>query len=264
MLTQAGPRPGNSRRVPAPGARRYWRRRSAPAWGAHSPRACSSRQAARGASAPGGTVRGGRAVAARGAGSSEHLERLHEIFRGLHGDLRGVPERLRSSAAGEAAEGGETGTGGGGWPSHAAGARARVGLPREQGSAALLTRPTWSLLPAPRSLRPGVRVGVVRVLLVGQTCLCSRGEWQSPSETPRVRGDLQLQGFRTSLLVAPGWRGRVAVPGPASPCVVFSCCRVLVALQVCGFAALEEQLLWAGKFQSPEPSAAVLGSPHHL
>lgn len=41
-------------------------------------------------------------MAGRGPGSSEHLERLHEIFRGLHGDLRGVPERLRGSAAGEA------------------------------------------------------------------------------------------------------------------------------------------------------------------
>ncbi|KAJ7399376.1 hypothetical protein BTVI_115422 [Pitangus sulphuratus] len=38
-------------------------------------------------------------MAGRGAGSSEHLERLHDIFRGLHGDLRGVPERLRGSAA---------------------------------------------------------------------------------------------------------------------------------------------------------------------
>uniref|UniRef100_A0A8C4VCY7 Vesicle transport through interaction with t-SNAREs homolog 1B n=1 Tax=Falco tinnunculus TaxID=100819 RepID=A0A8C4VCY7_FALTI len=40
-------------------------------------------------------------MAGRGAGSSEHLERLHEIFRGLHGELRSVPERLRGSAAGE-------------------------------------------------------------------------------------------------------------------------------------------------------------------
>ncbi|XP_032546207.1 vesicle transport through interaction with t-SNAREs homolog 1B isoform X2 [Chiroxiphia lanceolata] len=40
-------------------------------------------------------------MAGGGAGSSEHLERLHEIFRGLHGDLRGVPERLRGSAAEE-------------------------------------------------------------------------------------------------------------------------------------------------------------------
>ncbi|XP_063999954.1 vesicle transport through interaction with t-SNAREs homolog 1B [Pogoniulus pusillus] len=48
--------------------------------------------------------RGGRgrsAMAGRGSASSEHLERLHEIFRGLHGDLRGVPERLRGSAAEE-------------------------------------------------------------------------------------------------------------------------------------------------------------------
>ncbi|XP_062973617.1 vesicle transport through interaction with t-SNAREs homolog 1B [Elgaria multicarinata webbii] len=35
----------------------------------------------------------------RGSGSSEHLERLHEIFRGLHGELRGAPERLRGSSA---------------------------------------------------------------------------------------------------------------------------------------------------------------------
>ncbi|NXX19164.1 VTI1B protein, partial [Podargus strigoides] len=40
-------------------------------------------------------------MAGRGSTSSEHLERLHEIFRGLHGDLRGVPERLRGSAAEE-------------------------------------------------------------------------------------------------------------------------------------------------------------------
>uniref|UniRef100_A0A670I0G2 Vesicle transport through interaction with t-SNAREs 1B n=1 Tax=Podarcis muralis TaxID=64176 RepID=A0A670I0G2_PODMU len=38
-------------------------------------------------------------MAERGAGSSEHLERLHEIFRGLHGELRGAPERLRGSSA---------------------------------------------------------------------------------------------------------------------------------------------------------------------
>lgn len=44
-------------------------------------------------------------MAGRGSASSEHLERLHEIFRGLHGDLRGVPERLRGSAAGEAGRG---------------------------------------------------------------------------------------------------------------------------------------------------------------
>ncbi|XP_065491488.1 vesicle transport through interaction with t-SNAREs homolog 1B [Caloenas nicobarica] len=40
-------------------------------------------------------------MAGRGSGSSEHLERLHEIFQALHGDLRGVPERLRGSAAEE-------------------------------------------------------------------------------------------------------------------------------------------------------------------
>lgn len=31
---------------------------------------------------------------AASAASSEHFEKLHEIFRGLHEDLRGVPERL--------------------------------------------------------------------------------------------------------------------------------------------------------------------------
>lgn len=53
--------------------------------------------------------RGGRrlpAMAGRGSGSSEHLERLHDIFQALHRDLRGVPERLRGSAAGEAGPGG--------------------------------------------------------------------------------------------------------------------------------------------------------------
>ncbi|NXY48335.1 VTI1B protein, partial [Ceuthmochares aereus] len=40
-------------------------------------------------------------MAGGGSGSSEHLERLHEIFRGLHGELRGVPERLRGGAAEE-------------------------------------------------------------------------------------------------------------------------------------------------------------------
>ncbi|XP_015720256.1 vesicle transport through interaction with t-SNAREs homolog 1B [Coturnix japonica] len=41
------------------------------------------------------------AMAERGPASSEHLERLHEIFRGLHGELRAVPERLRGGAAEE-------------------------------------------------------------------------------------------------------------------------------------------------------------------
>lgn len=31
---------------------------------------------------------------ATSAASSEHFEKLHEIFRGLHEDLRRVPERL--------------------------------------------------------------------------------------------------------------------------------------------------------------------------
>ncbi|KAG8126047.1 putative Vesicle transport through interaction with t-SNAREs-like protein [Naja naja] len=38
-------------------------------------------------------------MADRGVGSSEHLERLHEIFRGLHGELQSAPERLRGSLA---------------------------------------------------------------------------------------------------------------------------------------------------------------------
>lgn len=53
-------------------------------------------------------------MAGRGSGSSEHLERLHEIFRALHGDLRGVPERLRGSVAGEAGGGRPLSLGGGG------------------------------------------------------------------------------------------------------------------------------------------------------
>ncbi|XP_019374740.1 PREDICTED: vesicle transport through interaction with t-SNAREs homolog 1B [Gavialis gangeticus] len=40
-------------------------------------------------------------MAVRGPGSSEHLERLHEIFRELHGQLRGLPERLRGGLAEE-------------------------------------------------------------------------------------------------------------------------------------------------------------------
>lgn len=35
---------------------------------------------------------------ATSAVSSEHFEKLHEIFRGLHEDLRGVPERLLGMA----------------------------------------------------------------------------------------------------------------------------------------------------------------------
>ena len=35
---------------------------------------------------------------ATSAASSEHFEKLHEIFRGLHEDLRGVPERLLGMA----------------------------------------------------------------------------------------------------------------------------------------------------------------------
>ncbi|XP_077178621.1 vesicle transport through interaction with t-SNAREs homolog 1B [Paroedura picta] len=40
-------------------------------------------------------------MADHGVGSSEHLERLHEIFRGLHKELQGAPERLRGSPAAE-------------------------------------------------------------------------------------------------------------------------------------------------------------------
>jgi hypothetical protein len=35
---------------------------------------------------------------ATSAASSEHFEKLHEIFRGLYEDLRGVPERLLGTA----------------------------------------------------------------------------------------------------------------------------------------------------------------------
>lgn len=42
---------------------------------------------------------GFREMADSGVGSSEHLERLHEIFRGLHGELQSAPERLRGSLA---------------------------------------------------------------------------------------------------------------------------------------------------------------------
>lgn len=38
---------------------------------------------------------------ATSAASSEHFEKLHEIFRGLHEDLRGVPERLLGTAGTE-------------------------------------------------------------------------------------------------------------------------------------------------------------------
>lgn len=38
---------------------------------------------------------------ATSAASSEHFEKLHEIFRGLHEDLRGVPERLLGLAGTE-------------------------------------------------------------------------------------------------------------------------------------------------------------------
>uniref|UniRef100_A0A2K6KE72 Vesicle transport through interaction with t-SNAREs homolog 1B n=1 Tax=Rhinopithecus bieti TaxID=61621 RepID=A0A2K6KE72_RHIBE len=38
---------------------------------------------------------------AASAASSEHLEKLHEIFRGLHEDLQGVPERLLGTAGTE-------------------------------------------------------------------------------------------------------------------------------------------------------------------
>lgn len=42
--------------------------------------------------------------------SSEHFEKLHEIFRGLHEDLRRVPERLLGTAGtGEAGAGGAAG-----------------------------------------------------------------------------------------------------------------------------------------------------------
>lgn len=43
---------------------------------------------------------------ATSAASSEHFEKLHEIFRGLYEDLRAVPERLLGTAGtGEAGAG---------------------------------------------------------------------------------------------------------------------------------------------------------------
>lgn len=43
---------------------------------------------------------------ATSAASSEHFEKLHEIFRGLLEDLQGVPERLLGTAGtGEAGAG---------------------------------------------------------------------------------------------------------------------------------------------------------------
>lgn len=50
-------------------------------------------------------------MASRGAASSEHLERLHDIFRGLHADLGGAAQRLRHGAAGGCCRGGRPGTG---------------------------------------------------------------------------------------------------------------------------------------------------------
>ncbi|XP_064280363.1 vesicle transport through interaction with t-SNAREs homolog 1B [Passer domesticus] len=64
-------------------------------------RPCARRPRRRKRRAGPGRAGGCGAMAGRGSASSEHLERLHEIFRGLHGDLRGVPERLRGSAAEE-------------------------------------------------------------------------------------------------------------------------------------------------------------------
>lgn len=52
-------------------------------------------------------------MASRGAASSEHLERLHDIFRGLHADLRGAAQRLRHGAAGQCRRGGAAGPGAG-------------------------------------------------------------------------------------------------------------------------------------------------------
>lgn len=50
-------------------------------------------------------------MASRGAASSEHLERLHDIFRALHADLGGAAQRLRHGAAGGCCRGGRPGTG---------------------------------------------------------------------------------------------------------------------------------------------------------
>ncbi|KAI2571711.1 vesicle transport through interaction with t-SNAREs 1B [Homo sapiens] len=43
---------------------------------------------------------------ASSAASSEHFEKLHEIFRGLHEDLQGVPERLLGTAGTAGRDGG--------------------------------------------------------------------------------------------------------------------------------------------------------------
>uniref|UniRef100_A0A2K5IHW6 Uncharacterized protein n=1 Tax=Colobus angolensis palliatus TaxID=336983 RepID=A0A2K5IHW6_COLAP len=43
---------------------------------------------------------------ATSAASSEHLEKLHEIFRGLHEHLQELPERLLGTAGTEENDGG--------------------------------------------------------------------------------------------------------------------------------------------------------------
>uniref|UniRef100_E0CYE5 Vesicle transport through interaction with t-SNAREs 1B n=1 Tax=Mus musculus TaxID=10090 RepID=E0CYE5_MOUSE len=45
---------------------------------------------------------------AASAASSEHFEKLHEIFRGLLEDLQGVPERLLGTAGTVGRDGGRT------------------------------------------------------------------------------------------------------------------------------------------------------------
>lgn len=69
-------------------------------------------------------------MASRGAASSEHLERLHDIFRALHADLGGAAQRLRHGAAGGCCCGGRPGTGRGCGPQRPRAARPRLTAPQ--------------------------------------------------------------------------------------------------------------------------------------
>lgn len=87
----------------APSPRRRWRRSP---WCLRGWEADRRRRS--GPSAPnlGGRCWSAACAMATSAASSEHFEKLHEIFRGLHEDLRGVPERLLGMAGtGEARAG---------------------------------------------------------------------------------------------------------------------------------------------------------------
>lgn len=137
--------PGAAPALPAQGA--SWRRRtSAPARCGHgrlpgttAPSRQCARQPRRRKRLT-GQGRGRGAMAGRGAASSEHLERLHEIFRGLHVDLRGVPERLRGSAAGEAGRGSARSSGHGrGRDPRGRGSPPAAGLWRERSGASRQT-----------------------------------------------------------------------------------------------------------------------------